>query len=120
MQGFLISSFLLAFLVGLPTIVIWLGSNRKLSLQESYFRALLHIATAVGVAAMFVSGLILLFVISDLVGISRFGYPSYSILIIVIAIAIGYGLYRFSIATAQLADQVSRSGGRDDQAKGVK
>ena len=96
MWAYLIKCLLLALLVGVPTVVIRLWSDRRLSWQESYLRALLHIARVFSAAFALVSGIILLCVLADLIGMSKFGYPSYSVLATAIFIIIGYGLWRLT------------------------
>ncbi len=93
---FLVSFALLALLVGVPTALIWLRSKRQLPLQTSYYRALAHIARLLGLAGMAIAGLILLFVLSDQVGFSHFGYPAWSIPVVVLLIFVFYGIRRIA------------------------
>jgi len=94
MWVFLIECLLLALLVGVPTIVIWLRSHRRLALQGAYFTSLLYLKRAFSVAWMLVLGLILAFALSDLIGASQFGYPPYAVLTMAACIMIVYGIWR--------------------------
>jgi hypothetical protein len=70
-KNFLISAVLTALAIGLPTILIWLRSGRRLPLMTCYDRALLHLLRVTGLAFMSVSMLMLFLALSDLVGTSR-------------------------------------------------
>ncbi len=106
MRKFLIECLLLALLVGVPTVVIWQRPHRRLTLKDAYVRSLLHVARVFSVAYMLVLGLILVFALSDLVGIGQFGYPSYSVLVVAVGIMIGYALWR--LASRWLSWHVSK------------
>jgi hypothetical protein len=93
-EQFLINAALTRAFVAIPTIFIWLRSGRRLPLSTSYHRALLHVVRFSGLAFLSISGLNLLFAFSDLVGASCFGYPAYSVLVIALFMAIGYGVWR--------------------------
>jgi hypothetical protein len=50
----------------------------------------------IGFAIMLVSGLILLFVLGDQIGLSRFGYPAFSIPLLALLVLIGFGICRLA------------------------
>ena len=68
------------------------GARLDLIAQERIGRSC--ISQFIGLGFLSISGLNLLFALSDLVGASRFGYPAYSVLVIALFMAIGYGVWR--------------------------
>jgi hypothetical protein len=104
-QNFLLSAVLLALFIGIPTAVIWLRSKRNLSLRASYDRGILYCFKLVGSSFAAIAGLILLFAISDQIGLSHFGYPIWSLPILVFFIVVGYTVRR--IASSIQAEKFS-------------
>jgi hypothetical protein len=96
MRTFLTNLILTALLVGIPTLVIWLRSGRKLPLKTSYYRALLHVFRFSAAAIVLISGLILMFATSDLIGLTGFGYPVFSVPFLMLLILVGVGLWRIT------------------------
>ena len=95
-QAFLVNAVLLALFIGIPTAVIWFRSKRKLSLRASYYRGLLYCFKLIGSAFTAISGLILLFAISDQIGLSHFGYPIWSVPVVILFVIIGYTVRRIA------------------------
>lgn len=96
LSQYLVIVALLALLAGVPTALVWLRSKRTLSLRDSYHRALLHLARLFGFAFMATATLILIFALTDLAGISHFGYPIFTAPLLALFIAVGYGIQRFA------------------------
>jgi hypothetical protein len=92
-KNFLISGVLTALMIGVPTVLIWLRSGRRLPLTTCYDRALLHLLRLFGFVSILYSVLFLfLFLaLSDLVGTSR-AYGSDAAYVVVVAMAALFGV----------------------------
>jgi hypothetical protein len=95
---FIESAAFLMLLLGMVTTVVWLKSGHNLPLQTSYYRAVLFLARFVGLAIIVISSLCLLFALSDLIEITRFGSSVYSVPAGVLFIIVGYGVQRLAAA----------------------
>ncbi|MDP1749347.1 MAG: hypothetical protein Q8L22_07810 [Reyranella sp.] len=93
-QQFLINALATLTLVAIPAAIVYWRNKGKLSVGKSYHRGLLHLFRVMGWMFMMWGALFLPLVVTDLIGLSHWGYPWWSIFFVLAFVAFGYGLQR--------------------------